>query len=107
MTPRRVRDTLRGTLKIAPAPVDPARAPSTPEVSKFSDLRESLRAPYLADPRPWLVGFSGGKDSTMVASLIFEAVASIPAEQRTKPISVLCTDTRASNGSCSAVKPAR
>ena len=30
----------------------------------------------------------------MVASLIFEVVAGIPAEQRTKPISVVCTETR-------------
>jgi len=30
----------------------------------------------------------------MLASLIFETVLSIPAEQRKKPISVLCTDTR-------------
>jgi hypothetical protein len=29
-----------------------------------------------------------------LASLIFDAVLSIPAEQRKKPISVLCTDTR-------------
>jgi DNA sulfur modification protein DndC len=49
---------------------------------------------YLADPRPWLVGFSGGKDSTLVMSLVLESVLAIPAEQRTKPVSVLCTDTR-------------
>ncbi len=30
----------------------------------------------------------------MLASLIFDAVLSMPAEQRKKPISVLCTDTR-------------
>ena len=30
----------------------------------------------------------------MLASLIFEAVLSFPIERRTKPISVLCTDTR-------------
>jgi len=30
----------------------------------------------------------------MLASLVFDAVLSIPAEQRKKPISVLCTDTR-------------
>ena len=40
------------------------------------------------------MGFSGGKDSTMLASLIFDVVLSIPAERRRKPISVLCTDTR-------------
>ena len=45
----------------------------------FQEIRDSIRTLYLADPRPWLIGFSGG----------------IPAEQRTKPISVVCTDTRA------------
>ena len=60
----------------------------------FQDIKASLRQLYLEDERPWLVGFSGGKDSTMLASLIFDAVLSIPAEQRKKPISVLCTDTR-------------
>lgn len=60
----------------------------------YSKLTEALRSLYLEDPRPWLVGFSGGKDSTLVAELIFEAAASIPVEQRTKRISVLCTDTR-------------
>ena len=60
----------------------------------FQDIKDSLRQLYLDDQRPWLVGFSGGKDSTMLASLVFDAVLSIPAEQRKKPISVLCTDTR-------------
>jgi len=60
----------------------------------FQDIRGSLRQLYLEDQRPWLVGFSGGKDSTMLASLVFDAVLSIPVEQRKKPVSVLCTDTR-------------
>jgi DNA sulfur modification protein DndC len=60
----------------------------------FQEIKASLQQLYLEDKRPWLVGFSGGKDSTMLASLIFDAVLSIPAEQRKKPISVLCTDTR-------------
>jgi DNA sulfur modification protein DndC len=60
----------------------------------FQEIKASLRQLYLEDNRPWLVGFSGGKDSTMLASLIFDAVLAIPAEQRKKPISVLCTDTR-------------
>lgn len=62
--------------------------------STFARIRESLITLYREDPRPWLVGYSGGKDSTMVASLIFEVVQSLPKEQRLKPISFLCTDTR-------------
>ncbi len=60
----------------------------------FADIRDRLRQLYLADPRPWLVGFSGGKDSTLLAALIFEVVGAIPAADRHKPVAVLCTDTR-------------
>ncbi|MBI2058416.1 MAG: DNA phosphorothioation system sulfurtransferase DndC [Nitrospirae bacterium] len=60
----------------------------------YQEIRESLSRLYIEDPRPWLVGFSGGKDSTMLASLLFDAVASIPRENRKKPINLLCTDTR-------------
>ena len=60
----------------------------------FQDIKASLQQLYLEDERPWLVGLSGGKDSTMLASLIIDAVLAIPAGQRKMPISVLCTDTR-------------
>jgi DNA sulfur modification protein DndC len=63
-------------------------------VSIARDIEDSLRHLYLEDERPWLVGFSGGKDSTMLASLLFDVVLSIPADERKKPVSVLCTDTR-------------
>ncbi len=60
----------------------------------YQDIKNSLRELYLEDTRPWLVGFSGGKDSTMLAALVFDAVLSLPAAERKKPISVVCTDTR-------------
>jgi DNA sulfur modification protein DndC len=43
----------------------------------YDEIKQSLRRLYLDDSRPWLVGFSGGKDSTMVASLIVETIAGI------------------------------
>jgi DNA sulfur modification protein DndC len=60
----------------------------------YREIRDLLSRFYLEDDRPWLVGFSGGKDSTMLVSLIFDAVLTMPAAQRKKPVSVLCTDTR-------------
>lgn len=60
----------------------------------FSEIQATLRDLYLSAPRPRLVRFSGGKDSTMVAALIFEAIRSIPEQERIKPVSILCTDTR-------------
>jgi DNA sulfur modification protein DndC len=53
----------------------------------FDEIKESLRNLYLDDNRPWLLGFSSGKDSTLVASLVFEVVAAIPEHQRKKPVS--------------------
>jgi DNA sulfur modification protein DndC len=69
-------------------------APPRIPTNGYGEIKESLRCLYLEDPRPWLVGFSGGKDSTLVASLIFDAILSVSPEQRTKPVTVLCTDTR-------------
>ena len=33
--------------------------------SVYQGIRDSLRELYLEDDRPWLVGFSGGKDSML------------------------------------------
>jgi 3'-phosphoadenosine 5'-phosphosulfate sulfotransferase (PAPS reductase)/FAD synthetase len=63
-------------------------------LSAYSGIMDSLSQLYLADPRPWLVGFSDGKDSTLVAALVFEAALAIPPAQRTKEIHVVCTDAR-------------
>lgn len=60
----------------------------------YQDIKDSLLRLYLEDDRPWLVGFSGGKDSTMLASLVFDVTLSVSPERRKKPVSVLCTDTR-------------
>jgi DNA sulfur modification protein DndC len=62
--------------------------------ANFQAIRDQLTQLYLADPRPWLVGFSGGKDSTLLASLIFETILVVPRERRTKEVHVVCTDTR-------------
>jgi 3'-phosphoadenosine 5'-phosphosulfate sulfotransferase (PAPS reductase)/FAD synthetase len=45
------------------------------------EIKASLDQLYREDERPWLVGLSSGKDSTMLASLIFHVVLAIPAER--------------------------
>ena len=52
---------------------------------------------YLADGVPWVVGYSGGKDSTAVLQLVWFALADLPASQRTKPVHVISTDTLVEN----------
>ncbi|WP_338767803.1 DNA phosphorothioation system sulfurtransferase DndC [Nocardia vulneris] len=52
---------------------------------------------YLADGVPWVVGYSGGKDSTAVLQLVWLALAGLAPEQRTKPVHVISTDTLVEN----------
>jgi DNA sulfur modification protein DndC len=48
---------------------------------------------YLADEKPWLVAFSGGKDSTAVLQLIWRALKELPRSKRQKPLDVCYVDT--------------
>lgn len=52
---------------------------------------------YQADDIPWVVGYSGGKDSTAVLQLIWMAIEKLPAAERTKQIHVISTDTLVEN----------
>jgi DNA sulfur modification protein DndC len=52
---------------------------------------------YRADDVPWVVGYSGGKDSTAVLQIVWLALADLPAEQRQKPVHVISTDTLVEN----------
>ena len=56
----------------------------------LADLRDA----YLGDTRPWIVAFSGGKDSTMVAQLVYYMLANLPPRDRHKQVYVLASDTR-------------
>ena len=60
-------------------------------------LHEEIRALYLSDDVPWIIGYSGGKDSTAILQLIWGAVAGIPVEKRHKAIDVISTDTLVEN----------
>ncbi|RQW62381.1 DNA phosphorothioation system sulfurtransferase DndC [Vibrio viridaestus] len=48
---------------------------------------------YCADKRPWVIGYSGGKDSSAVMSLVYMALLGLPKEQRHKPVFVVSSDT--------------
>ena len=59
----------------------------------FAALQEHIRAVYMANGRPWVIGYSGGKDSTCALQLIWSAVRALPEDERRKPIFVLSSDT--------------
>ena len=54
---------------------------------------------YLAedDNQPWVLGFSGGKDSTLMLQLTWKALAALPEAQRSRPVYVVCNDTGVEN----------
>src|SRR5262245_19619438 len=56
-------------------------------------LAADVRDLYLGDAVPWVVGYSGGKDSSAVLQLVWNAIREIPPAVRTKPIHVISTDT--------------
>jgi DNA sulfur modification protein DndC len=60
-------------------------------------LREEVRVLYMADAVPWIIGYSGGKDSTAVVQLVWQAIEELPVAQRTKPVYVISTDTLVEN----------
>jgi DNA sulfur modification protein DndC len=73
------------------------------EASTFlltEDIKEEIKAQYLAeDGRPWIVGFSGGKDSTTLLQLVFYALRELQeaGQPLSREVHVLCNDTLVEN----------
>jgi 3'-phosphoadenosine 5'-phosphosulfate sulfotransferase (PAPS reductase)/FAD synthetase len=55
-----------------------------------ADLREEYLAP---NKDPWIIGYSGGKDSTLLVQLVFEMLLDLAPDDRTRPVHILCNDT--------------
>nr|BDD46372.1 hypothetical protein 1 [Halieaceae bacterium] len=56
-------------------------------------LIQEIQSLYEEDDRPWIIGFSGGKDSTTILSLIYFAMKQLPESARTKHVYVVSSDT--------------
>lgn len=68
------------------------------EASEFAgrpalDLIQEIQSLYLENDKPWVIGFSGGKDSTTVLSLIYVALTRLPKDKQRKHIYVISSDT--------------
>ncbi|TAN51874.1 MAG: DNA phosphorothioation system sulfurtransferase DndC [Methylococcaceae bacterium] len=77
-----------------PATTNPVHHLPT-SLSEFHVQRSQklLQDNFLADSRPWVVAYSGGKDSTLVLQLVYEMLLDLPV-QRLKPVYVIASDTR-------------
>lgn len=66
----------------------------------LNHLENEIIDQFLSDesPRPWIIGFSGGKDSTMLLQVVWRAMLKIEPEYRHKrKIYVVCNDTLVEN----------
>lgn len=59
----------------------------------LSEILDEIRRVYLADNKPWVIGYSGGKDSTATLQLVWNALESLPQKKREKPIYVISSNT--------------
>ena len=66
---------------------------------KLLDAIAEMKKLYLEDPIPWIVGYSGGKDSTAVVQSTFYMLKELKAEGKKlhKDIHIICTDTLVEN----------
>ena len=60
----------------------------------LQSVYDEIREVYRRYPQPWVIGYSGGKDSTTVLQLVWNAIRELPVEERQKPIFVIASDTK-------------
>jgi DNA sulfur modification protein DndC len=58
---------------------------------------EEIKSQYLEDNDPWVIGFSGGKDSTALLQLVFYALSELSPNELKKEVHILANDTLVEN----------
>lgn len=62
--------------------------------NRIEAIKNVIRSEYLETHHyPWLVAYSGGKDSTLLLQLVWEIVADLPPEARRRRVLVVGNDT--------------
>lgn len=70
---------------------------SNDKFAAFEEIIEEMTFVYKHDNRPWLIGYSGGKDSSLLVTLVVETVARLEEDERTKKIFIVTSDTGVEN----------
>ena len=73
--------------------------PYTGKFQVFEEIIKEIMIVYKHDNRPWLIGYSGGKDSTLLVSLVYEAMKRLKraGSKMHKKIYVITSDTMVEN----------
>ena len=56
---------------------------------EISRITKEIKDLYQENDIPWIIGYSGGKDSTVVLQLIWVAISQLPKKQQKKPIHII------------------
>lgn len=60
---------------------------------KFRNAVERVKRVYKQDSRPWIIGYSGGKDSTCTCTVVLTALAEMNRDELTKHVYIISSDT--------------
>ena len=63
----------------------------------LDELIEEIKYVYQSDKRPWVIGYSGGKDSTTVVELVYKMLLTLPKDERNKNVYIVSSDTLIEN----------
>ena len=69
----------------------------TGEFQVYEDIIQEMSIVYQHDKRPWMIGFSGGKDSTLLCCLVMEMLQRLAPHQRHKTVYIVSSDTMVEN----------
>lgn len=65
--------------------------------NSYEELLDGIKYVYQSDNRPWIIGYSGGKDSTTVVELVYEMLKTLDHEKRNKNVYIVSSDTLIEN----------
>ena len=60
---------------------------------KFRDAIDRAKRVYLSDERPWIIGYSGGKDSTATCTVVLNALSELSKDELNKHVYIISSDT--------------
>lgn len=64
-------------------------------MTRWLQVVRDMRTEYLDESHnfPWIIGFSGGKDSTLVVHAAVDVLTSLPPSRRKRPVHIVSNDT--------------
>lgn len=71
----------------------PSENHSVFDTRTIEEIYAEVREIYASTQLPWVIGYSGGKDSTATLQLVWYALAGLPREELRWPVYVIASDT--------------